>query len=49
MYKTIFLLIALYGCETWSSSLKEEHTLRMPQNKVLWKIFEPKREEVTGG
>lgn len=35
MYKTIFLLIALYGV---SSSLKEEHTLRMPKNKELWAI-----------
>jgi hypothetical protein len=36
--------VVLYGCETWSLTLKEEHTLR-----VLRKKFGPKRDEVTGG
>jgi hypothetical protein len=44
IYKTIILPVALYGCETWSLTLKEEHRLR-----VLRKIFEPKRDEVSGG
>jgi len=38
----------LYGCETWSITLKEEHGLRVSENRVL-RIFGPKREEVAGG
>jgi hypothetical protein len=41
------LLVALYGCETWSLTPREEHRLRLFENRVLWRIFEPKREEVT--
>jgi hypothetical protein len=38
-----------YGCETWSLALREEHRLRVFENRVLWRIFGPKRDEVTGG
>jgi hypothetical protein len=39
----------MYGCETWSLILREEHRLREFENRVLRRIFEPKRDEVTGG
>jgi hypothetical protein len=39
----------LYGCETWSLTLREEHILRVYDNRVLKKIFGPKRDEVMGG
>jgi hypothetical protein len=48
IYKTIILPIVLYGCETWSLTLREEHRLRVFENRVLG-IFGPKRDEVTGG
>jgi hypothetical protein len=48
IYKTIILTVVLYGCETWSLTLREEHRLRMFENRVLMKIFGPKRDEVTG-
>jgi hypothetical protein len=38
----------LYGCETWSLRLREEHGLRVFENRVLRRIFGPKRDEVTG-
>jgi hypothetical protein len=41
--------MVLYGCETWSLTLREEHSLRVLQNRVLRRIFGPKRDEVTGG
>jgi hypothetical protein len=47
--KIIILPELLYGCETWSLTLREEHTLRMFENRVLRMIFGPKRDEVTGG
>jgi hypothetical protein len=47
-YKTIILPIVLYGCETWSLTLREEHRLRVFENRVLRRIFGPKRDEVTG-
>jgi hypothetical protein len=49
IYKTIILPVILYGCETWSLTLREEHRLRVFENKVLKRIFGPKRDEVTGG
>jgi hypothetical protein len=49
MYTTIILPVILYGCETWSLTLRKEHRLRMFENKVLRRIFGPKRDEVTGG
>jgi hypothetical protein len=47
IYKTIILPVVLYGCETWSVTLREEHRLRMSENRVLRRIFGPKRDEVT--
>jgi hypothetical protein len=41
--------VVLYGCETWSLTLKEEYRLRVFENRVLRRIFGPKRDEVTGG
>jgi hypothetical protein len=48
IYKTIILPVVLYGCETWSVTLREEHRLRVFENKVLRRIIGPKRDEVTG-
>jgi hypothetical protein len=45
IYKTLILPVALYGCETWPLTLGEEHRLRGFQNRVLRKIFGPKRVE----
>jgi hypothetical protein len=39
----------LYGCETWCLTLREEHRLRVFENRVLRRIFGPKRDEMTGG
>jgi hypothetical protein len=47
MYKTIILPVVLYGCETWSLTLREEHRLRVFENRVLRRIFGPKRDEMT--
>jgi hypothetical protein len=41
--------VVLYGCETWSLTLREEHRLRVFENRALRRIFGPKRDEVTGG
>jgi hypothetical protein len=43
------MLLVLYGCETWSLTLREKHRLRVFENRVLWRIFGPKRDKVTGG
>jgi len=48
IYRTIILPVVLYGCETWSLTLREERRLRVFENRVLRRIFEPKRDEVTG-
>jgi hypothetical protein len=48
IYKTIILPVVLYGCETWSLTLKEEHRLRVSENRVVRRIFGLKRDEVTG-
>jgi hypothetical protein len=48
IYKMIILPVVLQGCETWSLTLREEHTLRVFENRVLRKIFGPKRDEATG-
>jgi hypothetical protein len=45
MYRTVILPVVLYGCKTWSLTLGEEHKLRVFENRVLRKIFGPKREE----
>jgi hypothetical protein len=46
--KAIILPVVLYGCETWSLTLREEHRLRVFENRVLRRIFGLKRDEVTG-
>jgi hypothetical protein len=48
IYRTIILLVVLYECETWSLTLREERRLRVFENRVLRRIFGPKRDEVTG-
>jgi hypothetical protein len=48
IYKTIILIVVLYGCETWSLTLMEDHRLRKFENRVLRRIFGPKRDEVKG-
>jgi hypothetical protein len=45
IYKIVILPVVLYGCETWSLTFGEEHRLRVFENRVLRKIFGPKREE----
>ena len=47
IYRTIILPVVLYGCETWSLTLREEHRLRVFENRVLRRIFGPKRDGVT--
>jgi len=42
------LSVVLYGCETWSLTLREEHRLRVFENRVLRRILGPKRDEKTG-
>jgi hypothetical protein len=49
IYKTIILLVVLYGCETWSLTLREEHRLRVFVNMVLRRISGLKRDEVMEG
>jgi hypothetical protein len=49
IYKTIILPVVLYGCETWSLTLREEHRLRAFKKRVLKRIFGPKSEEVIEG
>jgi hypothetical protein len=49
IYKTIILPVVLYGCETLSLTLREEHRLKVFENRVLRRMFRPKRDEVTGG
>ena len=46
-YRTITLPLVLYGCETWSLTLRKKHRLRMFENRVLRRKFGPKRYEVT--
>jgi hypothetical protein len=48
IYKTIILLVVLCRCETWSLTLREEHILKVFENRVLRRIFGPKRDEVMG-
>ena len=48
IYRTIILPMVLYGCENWSLTLREERRLRVFENRVLMKVFGPKRDEVTG-
>jgi hypothetical protein len=48
MYRTIILPVVLYGCGTWSLTLREERRLRVLENRVLRRIFGSKRDELTG-
>ena len=48
IHRTIILPVILYGCETWSLALREECRLRVFENRVLRRVFGPKRDEVTG-
>ena len=48
LYRTVILPVILYRCETWTLTLKEEKMLQVFENKVLRKIFVPKRDDQTG-
>jgi len=48
IHRNIILPVLLYGHETWSRTLRKEHRLRVLENRVLRRIFGPKRDEVTG-
>jgi hypothetical protein len=48
-YNLTIILPILHGYKTWSLTLREEHRLRVFENRVLRRIFGPKREEVAGG
>ena len=48
IYRNTILPVVLYGCETWSLTLGEEHRLKVFENRVLRRIFGPKRDGVTG-
>ena len=48
IYRIIILPVVLYGCENWLLTLREEHRLRVFENRVLRRIFGPKRDGVTG-
>ena len=47
IYRSITLPVVLYGCETWSLTLREERRLRVFENSVLRRVIGPKRDEVT--
>jgi hypothetical protein len=49
LYKTIISAVVLFGCETWSLTLREEHRLKVFENRVQREIFGHRREEVVGG
>jgi hypothetical protein len=49
IYRTIILPVVMYGYETWSLTLREERRLRVFENRMLRRIFGPKRDEVTSG
>jgi hypothetical protein len=49
LYTTIILSAVLYGCETWSLTLREENKLRVFENRAPRRIFGPNRDGVTGG
>jgi len=48
IYRTVVLPVVLYGCDTWSLTLREERRLRVFENRELRRIFGPKTDEVTG-
>jgi hypothetical protein len=45
VHKTVILPVVLYGCKTWSLTLREKHRLGVFENRVLRRIFGPEREE----
>jgi len=47
IYRNIILPVVLYGCETWSLILREGRRLKLFENRVLRRVFGPKRDEVT--
>jgi len=47
IYRTLMLSIALYGCKTWSLTLREERRVKVFEKRVLRKVFWLKRDEVT--
>ena len=48
IYRTIILPVVLYGCKTWSLTLREEHRLRVFENRVFRRIYRSKRDELRG-
>ena len=48
-YKTIILPVLVFGCKTWTLTLRQKRRLRVSENRLLRRIFGPKRDEVTGG
>ena len=48
IYRNIMLSVVLFGCETWSLIMREECRLKVFENRVLRRIFVPKRDEETG-
>ena len=48
IYRIVILPVVLYGCETWSLTLREERKMRVFENRMLRRIFGPRRDEVTG-
>ena len=48
LYRTIILPVVLYGCETWSLTMREERRLRVFESRVLRRVYGPKTDEVTG-
>jgi hypothetical protein len=48
IYRTIILPVVLYGCETWTLTRREDRSLRVFENRVLRRVFGPKRDEGTG-
>ena len=48
IHRSIILPVVLYGCESWSPMLREEHRLRVFENRVLRRIFGPRKNRVTG-
>jgi hypothetical protein len=48
IYRTVILPVVLYGCKAWSPTLRKERRLKVFENRVLRRVFGPKRDEVTG-
>jgi hypothetical protein len=48
IYRSIILPVVLYGCETWSLTLREERRLRVFENRVVRRVYGPKRDKLTG-